>query len=210
MNKRDLAKIFIECFRTNITDITLSGELKGTGGTAETRHCGEVVFFNHSEYEKKKFSNDFKKFFVKLAEIYGADKVTYKVPKKASRSKSFFYQWDPVHIINVNGMEFRMGRKMPNMPHAILNGCSHTYYITINDLDFVKEIDILNKERLDKEELEEIKGWPKRELEALNQCNEMIERLKSIVDGNIEITRDNIDRINMAHTELCIFIDNSN
>ncbi len=202
-----IARLFIGSFRTKITKVILSGKLDGSGGTVETCHREEVVFFNHSEYEKKKFSNDFKKFATKLEEIYGKGAVSYKAPTKgASSFKSYLYKWDPEYIIKVEGIEFRMGRKMFNEPHAILDGCHHTYYVDIDNFDIVKEINRLNNERLEREELEKINAWPEKEKEALSQCNEMIETLRSIVSGEIEITRNNIGRIDSAYIQICGFI----
>ena len=206
-----IARLFIGSFRTKITKVILSGELDGSGGTVEACHRREVVFFNHSEYEKKKFSNDFKKFATRLIEIYGNGAVSYRAPAKgASSFKTRLYKWDPEYVIKAEGIEFRMGRKMFNEPHAILDGCNHTYYVDINNFDIaediVKEINRLNNERLEREELEKINAWPEKEKEALSQCNEMIERLKSIVAGDIEITRNNIGRIDSAYIQICGFI----
>ena len=44
MDKKKVAKIFVDSFKTDIKEVILEGELKGCGGTAENRKRYEVIF----------------------------------------------------------------------------------------------------------------------------------------------------------------------
>ena len=204
MDKKKVAKIFVDSFKTDIKEVILEGELKGCGGTAENRKRYEVIFGNYDTYQKREFSNDYRDFAKKLGEIYGVDWHEIKKPiDKRDRYKSFYYQWDPDQIIEVDGVKFRMGRKMMNMPHAILDGCSHTYYIDIDDMELVEEIKKLNDERVAAEERKKKEDFPGKVENARKQCLEMIEELTKWANGDFLFTNDAVLRINNAHFDIC-------
>ena len=204
MTKKELARLFIESFNTTIEKVITSGELEGCGGTVEKRKCGEVIFRNHASYEKREFSNDYLKFAKKLAEIYGVDWHEIKLPiTNKKRYKSFYYQWDPEQVILVDGIKFRMGRKMMNMYGALLDGCSHTYYIDIDDLELVEEIKKLNDERVAAERRKKEDEFPGKVQQAREQCLEMIEELTRWANGEFVFTNDAVLRINNAHFDIC-------
>ena len=50
MDKKKLAKMFVESFKTDIKEVELSGQLKGSGGTVEAIGHGEVIFGNYASY----------------------------------------------------------------------------------------------------------------------------------------------------------------
>ncbi len=204
MDKKKIAKLFVDSFKTDIKDVILEGELKGSGGNAGCRKRYEVVFGNYATYEKREFSNDYRDFAKKLGEIYGVDWHEIKNPiDKRDRYKSFLYQWDPEQIIEVDGVKFRMGRKMMNEPHAILDGCSHTYYIDIDDMELAEEIKKLNDERVAAEERKKKEEFPGKVEDAKKQCLEMIEELTKWANGEFTFTKDAIRRIDNAHFDVC-------
>lgn len=204
MDKKKIAKLFVDSFKTDIKEVILEGELKGCGGTAEGRKRYEVIFGNYATYQKREFSNDYRDFAKKLGEIYGVDWHEIKKPiDKRDRYKSFYYQWDPDQIIEVDGVKFRMGRKMMNMPHAVLDGCSHTYYIDIDDMELVEEIKKLNDERVAIEERKKKEEFPGKVEETKKQCLEMIEELTRWANGEFTFTEDAIRRIDNAHFDVC-------
>lgn len=204
ISKKELAKLFVDSFNTDIKKVITSGELEGCGGTMERRKCGEVIFGNYSTYEKREFSNDYRNFAKKLADIHGVDWHDIKLPiTDKKRYKSFYYQWDPDQIIKIGGVKFCMGRKMMNMPHAILDGCSHTYYIDINDMELVEEIKKLNDERVAAEERKKKEDFPGKVENAKKQCLEMIEELTKWANGDFLFTNDAVLRINNAHFDIC-------
>jgi hypothetical protein len=204
MTKKELARQFIDSFHTNIEEVITTGELKGCGGTVEQRKRGEVIFANYASYEKREFSNDYRNFAKKLGEIYGVDWHEIKLPiTDKKRYKSFYYQWDPEQVILVDGIKFRMCRKMMNMPHAILDGCSHTYFIDIDDLELVEEIKKLNDERVAAERRKKEDEFPGKVEDAKKQCLEMIEELTKWANGEFTFTNDAIRRIDNAHFDIC-------
>lgn len=204
MDKKKVAKIFVDSFKTDIKEVILEGELKGCGGTAENRKRYEVIFGNYDTYQKREFSNDYRDFAKKLGEIYGVDWHEIKLPMTdKKRYKSFYYQWDPDQVIEIAGIKFRMGRKMMNMPHAILDGCSHTYYIDIDDMELVEEIKKLNDERLAAEERKKKEDFPGKVENARKQCLEMIEELTRWANGEFTFTKEAIRRIDDAHFNVC-------
>ena len=204
MDKKKVAKIFVDSFKTDIKEVILEGELKGCGGTAENRKRYEVIFGNYATYQKREFSNDYRDFTKKLGEIYGVDWHEIRLPiTDKKRHKNFYYQWDPDQIIEVDGVKFRMGRKMMNMPHAILDGCSHTYYIDIDDMELVEEIKKLNDERVAAEERKKKEEFPGKVENARKQCLEMIEELTKWANGDFLFTNDAVLRINNAHFDIC-------
>jgi hypothetical protein len=204
MDKKKVAKIFVDSFKTDIKEVILEGELKGCGGTAENRKRYEVIFGNYASYQKREFSNDYRDFAKKLGEVYGVDWHEIKKPiDERGRYKSFYYQWDPDQIIEVDGVKFRMGRKMMNMPHAILDGCSHTYYIDIDDMELVEEIKKLNDGRVAAEERKKKEEFPGKVENARKQCLEMIEELTKWANGDFLFTNDAVLRINNAHFDIC-------
>jgi hypothetical protein len=205
ISKQELAKLFVDSFNTDIKEVITTGELKGCGGTVEQRKRGEVIFGNYASYEKREFSNDYRNFAKKLAEIHGVDWHEIKLPMTdRKRYKTFYYQWDPDQVIEIAGIKFKMCRKMWNEPHAILDGCSHTYYIDITDMELVNEIKKLNDERLASEEQKKKADFPADVAYAKVQCREMIEDLTKIVNGDTEIIDDTIKRINSAYFEICV------
>ena len=207
MTKKELARLFIESFNTTIEKVITSGELEGCGGTVEKRKCGEVIFRNHASYEKREFSNDYLKFAKKLAEIYGVDWHEIKLPiTNKKRYKSFYYQWDPEQVILVDGIKFRMGRKMMNMYGALLDGCSHTYYIDIDDLELVEEIKKLNDERVAAERRKKEDEFPGKVETAKNQCLEMIEDLTKWANGEYEFDDRAVGRIGDAYFSVCVML----
>jgi hypothetical protein len=204
MDKKKVAKIFVDSFKTDIKEVILEGELKGCGGTVENRKRYEVIFGNYDTYQKREFSNDYRDFAKKLGEIYGVDWREIRLPiTDKKRYKSFYYQWDQDQIIEVDGVKFRMGRKMMNMPHAILDGCSHTYYIDIDDMELVEEIKKLNDERVAAEERKKKEEFPGKVENARKQCLEMIEELTKWANGDFLFTNDAVLRINNAHFDIC-------
>ena len=208
MDKKKIARMFVESFKTDIKEVELSGELKGTGGTVETTGHGEVIFGNYASYEKREFSRDYKNFAKKLGEEYGIDWHKIKKPVgEKRRCKSFYYQWDPVQIIEVDGIKFRMGRKMINMPHAIQDGCSHTYYININDFELLEEVKKLNDERLAKLEAKKKENFPHEQEDTVRKCKEMLEVLQGYCNGEYEIDEEAVKRINEAHFEVCVMLN---
>ena len=80
MDKKKIARMFVESFKTDIKEVILEGELKGCGGTVEQRKRGEVIFGNYASYEKREFSRDYTNFAEKLGEIYGVDWHEIKKP----------------------------------------------------------------------------------------------------------------------------------
>jgi hypothetical protein len=204
MDKKKVAKIFVDSFKTDIKEVILEGELKGCGGTVENRKRYEVIFGNYDTYQKREFSNDYRDFAKKLGEIYGVDWREIRLPiTDKKRYKSFYYQWDQDQIIEVDGVKFRMGRKMMNMPHAILDGCSHTYYIDIDDMELVEEIKKLNDGRVAAEERKKKEEFPGKVENARKQCLEMIEELTKWANGDFLFTNDAVLRINNAHFDIC-------
>jgi hypothetical protein len=204
MDKKKVAKIFVDSFKTDIKEVILEGELKGCGGTAENRKRYEVIFGNYASYQKREFSNDYRDFAKKLGEIYGVDWHEIRLPiTDKKRYKSFYYQWDPEQVILVDGIKFRMCRKMMNMPHAILDGCSHTYFIDIDDLELVEEIKKLNDERVAAERRKKEDEFPGKVEDAKKQCLEMIEELTKWANGEFTFTNDAIRRIDNAHFDIC-------
>lgn len=204
MNKKELAKIFFGSFRTDIKKITADGVLDGIGGDAKARKCGEVIFGNYSQYGKKDFNKDYTGFAKNLGKAYGVDWHEIKKPiDKKGRYKSFYYQWDPEQIIEIDNLKFRMGRKMMNMPHAVLDGVSHTYYITINDFELLDEIKRLNDERLAEIEMKKKAAWPVTVSNAKKQCQEMIDKLNKVLEDGYEFSEDAIRRIRDGHFDIC-------
>jgi hypothetical protein len=208
MDKKKIAKLFIDSFKTDIQEVILEGELKGCGGTVENRKRYEVIFGNYATYQKREFSNDYRDFAKKLGEIYGVDWHEIRLPiTDKKRYKNFYYQWDPDQIIEVDGVKFRMGRKMMNMPHAILDGCSHTYYIDIDDMELVEEIKKLNDEHVAAEEQEKKDNFPNDVEIAKQQCREIIRDLGRLLNGEVEFTEDALWRIDKAHFEISLLMD---
>ena len=208
MDKKKIAKIFVESFKTDIKEVNLSGELKSIGSTTEKRKCGEVIFGNYANYEKREFSRDYKNFAKKLAEQCGVDWHEIKKPVGDNRRfKTFYYQWDPDQVIEIDGVKFCMGRKMWNVPHAILDGYCHTYYITINDFELLGEIKKLNDERFVKLEEEKKQRLPKYKEDTIRKCEEMLEVLNGYCCGDYEIDEEAISRINTAHFEVCVMLN---
>ncbi len=208
MDKKELAKLFVDSFQTKIEKIILEGELDGTGGTVEQRKYGEVIFRNHALYEKSQFSNDYLRFAKKLGETYGVDWREIKKPMcSKKRYKSFYYQWDPEQVIEVDGFKFRLGRKMMNLPHAVLDGCSHTYYVCVYDLELLEEIKKLNDQRLADEQKKREDAWPGKVEKAKTQCQEMIESLQKWVNGEMNFDEHAVSRINDAHFDVCVMLN---
>lgn len=208
MTKKELAKLFVDSFHTDIKEVITSGELKGCGGNAEQRKRGEVIFGNYVSYGKREFSSDYRDFAKRLAGEYGVDWHEIKKPLESkSRVKSFYYQWDPVQVIEIDGLVFRMGRRMMNMPHAILDGCNHTYYIDINDLELVEEIKKLNDERIAAKEQEKKNNFPNEVEEAKQQCREIIRDLRRLLNGEVEFTEEALWRIDEAHFGISVLMD---
>ena len=204
ISKKELAKLFVDSFNTGIKKVITSGELEGCGGTVEQRKRGEVIFSNYASYEKREFSNDYRNFAKKLAEIHGVDWHEIKLPMTdKKRYKSFYYQWDPDQVIAIAGIKFKMCRKMMNMPHAILDGCSHTYYIDIDDMELVEEIKKLNDERVAAERRKKEEDFPGKVENARKQCLEIIEELTKWANGDFLFTNDAVLRINNAHFDIC-------
>jgi hypothetical protein len=96
-----------------------------------------------------------------------------------------------------------MCRKMMNMPHAILDGCSHTYFIDIDDLELVEEIKKLSDERVAAERRKKEDEFPGKVEDAKKQCLEMIEELTKWANGEFTFTNDAIRRIDNAHFDIC-------
>ena len=207
ISKKELAKLFVDSFNTDIKKVITSGELEGCGGTVEQRKRGEVIFGNYASYEKREFSNDYRNFAKKLAEIHGVDWHEIKLPMTdKKRYKSFYYQWDPEQIIEIAGIKFRMCRKMMNMYGALLDGCSHTYYIDIDDLELVEEIKKLNDERLAAEAQKKKDNFPGKVETAKNQCLEMIEDLTKWANGEYEFDDRAVGRIGDAYFSVCVML----
>ena len=207
ISKKELAKLFVDSFNTGIKKVITSGELEGCGGTVEQRKRGEVIFRNHSEYEKREFSNDYRNFAKKLAEIHGVDWHEIKKPMdRKDRYKSFYYQWDPDQVIEIAGIKFKMCRKMMNMPHAILDGCSHTFYVDITDLELVEEIKKLNDERVAAREQKKKDEFPAKVETAKSQCLEMIEDLTKWANGEYEFNDRAVGRIGDAYFSVCVML----
>ena len=208
MDKKKIARMFVESFKTDIKEVILEGELKGSGGTVEQRKRGEVIFGNYASYEKREFSRDYTNFAKKLGEIYGVDWHEIKKPvTNKKRYKSFYYQWDPDQIIEIDGIKFRMCRKMWNMPHAILDGCSHTYYIDIDDFEVLEEVKKLNDERLAKLEKARKINLIEDRKNTVVKCKEMLEVLQGYCNGEYEIDEEAVRRINEAHFEVCVMLN---
>ena len=204
MTKKELAKLFIDSFHTDIKNVVTTGKLPGCGGTVEERNRGEVVFGNYFTYNKSNFSNDYRNFAKELGKIYGIDWHKIKKPMDPHGGcKSFTYQWDPEQIIEIDGIKFRMSRKMMNMPHAVIDGCSHTFYIDISDLELVEEIKKLNDERVAAEKQKKEDEFPGKVEDAKKQCLEMIEELTKWANGEFVFTNDAVLRINNAHFDIC-------
>jgi hypothetical protein len=204
ISKQELAKLFVESFHTDIKEVITSGELKGCGSTVEKRNIGEVIFSNYASYEKREFSNDYRNFAKKLAEIHGVNLCDIKLPITDNRRcKSFYYQWDPVQIIDIADIRFRLGRRMMNMPHAVLDGCSQTFYVNINDMELLEEIKKLNDERVAAEERKKKEEFPGKVEDAKKQCLEMIEELTRWANGEFTFTKEAIRRIDDAHFNVC-------
>lgn len=207
MTKKEIARLFNDSFSTKIEEVITTGELKGSGGTVEQRRRGEVVFRNHSEYGKREFSNDYRNFAKKLGNIYGIDWHEIKRPvDRKGRYKSFCYQWDPEQVIEIDGIKFRMSRRMIDKPHAVIDGCTHTLYVDIDDLELVEEIKKLNDERIAAIEQKKKDDFPADVAYAKTQCREMVEDLTKILNGEIEMTEDSIKRINNAYFEICVMV----
>ena len=208
MDKKKIAKLFFETFRTRIkTIVTLNSpesELDDTCVRIKD-NIGEIVFRNHADYEKASFTKDFKSFGKKLADEYGVEFNTI-YHKEATGSKNFYYKFDPEQIVVVDGVKFRMGRRMMNMPHAVLDGVSHRYYIAIYDLELVEEIKKLQEEKLAKEEAKKKAEFPAKKQEAITQCQDMIDTLTAIVNGEVEIDERNLWRIKDAYFDICVMI----
>ena len=208
MDKKKIAKMFVESFKTDIKEVNVSGQLKSIGGDAEERKRGEVIFGNYASYKKCEFSRDYKNFAKGLAEEYGVDWHEIKKPVEDKRRfKSFYYQWDPDQVIEVDGIKFCMGRKMWNEPHAILDGCSHTYYITINDFELLEEVKKLNDERLAKLERARKINLIEDRKNTVVKCKEMLEVLQEYCNGEHEIDEEAVRRINSAHFEVCVMLN---
>jgi RNA polymerase-binding transcription factor DksA len=92
---------------------------------------------------------------------------------------------------------------MFNMPHAILDGCSHTYYIDIDDMELVEEIKKLNDERLAAEAQKKKDNFPGKVENAKEQCREMIEELTRWANGEFKFGDDALLRIENAHFNVC-------
>ena len=122
------------------------------------------------------------------------------------RYKSFYYQWDPDQIIEIAGIKFRMCRKMWNEPHAILDGCSHTYYIDIDDMELLEEIKKLNDERVAAKERKKKEEFPEKIEGAKKECLEMIEELTQWANGDFAFTDDAIRRISHAYLDICCLL----
>ena len=207
ISKKELAKLFVDSFNTDIKKVITSGELEGCGGTVEQRKRGEVIFGSYSTYEKREFSNDYRNFAKKLAEIHGVDWHEIKLPMTdKKRYKSFYYQWDPEQIIKIAGIKFRMCRKMMNMYGALLDGCSHTYYIDIDDLELVEEIKKLNNERVEAERRKKEEEFPGKIENAKEQCREMIEDLTKWANGEYEFDDRAVGRIGDAYFSVCVML----
>ena len=209
MDKKKIAKLFVDSFKTDIKEVILEGELKGCGGTAENRKRYEVIFGNYATYQKREFSNDYRDFAKKLGEIYGVDWHEIRLPiTDKKRYKNFYYQWDPDQIIEVDGVKFRMGRKMMNMPHAVLDGCSHTFYIDIDDVQLAIEIHKLwKKDVADKKKAKE-DAFPGKVESAKSECREMIDTLTKIINGEFDIADyEDISRIHDAHFQVCSMLN---
>ena len=207
MDKKELARLFVDSFKTDIKEVILEGELKGCGGTVEQRKRGEVIFGNYASYEKREFSRDYTNFAKKLGEIYGVDWHEIKKPvTDKKRYKSFYYQWDPDQIIEIDGIKFRMCRKMMNMPHAILDGCSHTYYIDIDDFEVLEEVKRLNDKRIAAKEQEKKNRLPGDVKNAKRECQDMIDDLTKILKGEVEFDEHVVNRIHDAYFQVCVMI----
>ena len=209
MDKKKVAKIFVDSFKTDIKEVILEGELKGCGGTVENRKRYEVIFGNYATYQKREFSNDYRDFAKKLGEIYGVDWHEIRLPiTDKKRYKNFYYQWDPDQIIEIDGVKFCMSRKMMNMPHAVLDGCSHTFYIDIDDMQLAVEIHKLwKKDVADKKKAKE-DAFPGKVESAKTECREMIDTLTKIINGEFDIADyEDISRIHDAHFQVCSMLN---
>ena len=100
-----------------------------------------------------------------------------------------------------------MGRKMWNMPHAILDGCSHTYYIDIDDFELLEEVKKLNDERLAKLEKARKINLIEDRKNTVVKCKEMLEVLHGYCNGEYEIDEEAVRRINEAHFEVCVMLN---
>ena len=196
MTKKELAKAFFNCFRTNIVKFD---NVSGIGGW-------DIVFRNHAEYEKRQFTRDFNNFAKLVAKDLGVD---VKEIKKTGRygAKSYYYIWDPTQILEAYGISFKLNRRRMNTPHSIQDGCSHRYYVWINDNELVDEIRALNEERIEKERREKEESFPLEVALAKQQCREMIEDLKKWADGKMEFDDEAISRIDTAHFEICVMLE---
>jgi hypothetical protein len=204
MDKKKIARLFVDSFKTDIKEVILEGELKGCGGTVEGRKRYEVIFGNYATYQKREFSNDYRDFAKKLGEVYGVDWHEIKKPiDERGRYKSFYYQWDPDQIIEVDGVKFRMGRKMMNMPHAVLDGCSHTFYIDIDDRELAEEISALHEKAVADKERARKDAFPGRVEKAKTECGDMIDVLTKIINGGLDIDDEDMSRIHDAHFQVC-------
>lgn len=206
MDKKKVAKLFVGSFKTDIKEVELSGELKGSGGKVETVKHGEVIFGNYASYGKREFNRDYKNFAKALGELYGVDWQEIKKPTNNERTKSFYYQWDPVQVIEIDGVKFRMGRKMMNMPHAVMDGCSHVYYINIDDFELLEEIKKLNDEHLAELEAKKKANFKHEQEETVDRCKEMIEVLQGYCNGEREIDERTIRKIDNLYFEVSLML----
>ena len=202
MNKQGIAKLFVESFNTDIAQVITSGNLEGSGHPSN--NSGEVIFKNYASYHKGDFTRDFNAFIKKISKIYGIDEHALK--KTGNTYKSFYYKWDAEQIMTIEDVKFVMGRRMMNMPHAILDGVSQIFYIDIFDTELIEEINKLYQEQLAQKEQKRQEELPAKKKNAIKECNEMIALLTQFVDGTKELTDDAMMRIHNAHFQTCVMI----
>ena len=91
-----------------------------------------------------------------------------------------------------------------NEPHAVLDGCSHTFYIDIDDMQLAVEIHKLwKKDVADKKKAKE-DAFPGKVESAKSECREMIDTLTKIINGDLDIADyHDISRIHDAHFQVC-------
>lgn len=204
MDKKKIARLFVDSFKTDIKEVILEGELKGCGGTVESRKRYEVIFGNYATYQKREFSRDYRNFAKTLAAELGLDYGEIKVPyDSGDKFKNFYYQWDAEQRIVIPGITFKMCRKMMNMPHAVLDGCSHTFYIDIDDRELAEEISALHEKAVADKERARKDAFPGRVEKAKTECGDMIDVLTKIINGGLDIDDEDMSRIHDAHFQVC-------
>ena len=196
MDKKKIAKLFVESFGTDIELVDFEHERNGK----KTPH---VVFHNHSMYEKSQFTADFKKFAKKLATEYGIANYKDIMSKERSGSRSFYYIWDPSQYIVLDSLKFTLERRRMNLPHSIMDGVSQCFYVVISDEELAKEVEKLNDERLAREDREKKNAFPQKVQDTKDKCSEMIAVLQKFVNGEKDIDEDAVSRLDSAHFQVC-------